>query len=490
MPNQIDEKIDKMAEKLEKSTMDPKEKLIKTIETLGKSGLKDRIQFLNSDERVLLKAALEEMALKKAKSVEFDKESQSAKVIQGNIMDTILQEEIGSDDADEKLMKLEAAKHSHQGNSVEGWEGQVIKAKAIPVEKKTTKEEEKLQEEEEQEVGNYKVKKGGEAFKKLKNELSHEKGVNDPAGLAAKIGREKMGKEAFDKKAAEGKKKMKKSSLDLIEEMKKSEELLIKCMEGMYDKGLRKKSIKSKLQEKGIEKSMIEKAMAKSKMGKEEAKDKLMEMEEKEHGTKNPKKLVEAEKKEQKMKKSDSEHDKGHILEEENQLGDTDQMTEDKKKLKDDDNLHTGEDNKKVQDEVNSMKVQKSFSWTTDQELLKANTLGRNFNFNVGDFVESMIKADEIIKAAAKDKKMKDEENKEDEIQEKEGKKEHKIKKSDLNELIAKGEDTTWDAEAIKKSLQNAAENKTGKLVKSFDDVKDMAVLLGISEEEAKKIIG
>lgn len=38
-------------------------------------------------------------------------------------------------------------------------------------------------------------------FKKLEGELSHEKGIHDPAALAAKIGMEKMGKKAFEARA-------------------------------------------------------------------------------------------------------------------------------------------------------------------------------------------------------------------------------------------------------------------------------------------------
>lgn len=41
-------------------------------------------------------------------------------------------------------------------------------------------------------------------FAELEHKLSHEKGVTDPAGLAAKIGMEKMGKAAFEEKAKEG----------------------------------------------------------------------------------------------------------------------------------------------------------------------------------------------------------------------------------------------------------------------------------------------
>ncbi len=44
-------------------------------------------------------------------------------------------------------------------------------------------------------------------FDKLKNKLAHRKGVTDPAGLAATIGREKYGKKGMAKKAAAGRSK-------------------------------------------------------------------------------------------------------------------------------------------------------------------------------------------------------------------------------------------------------------------------------------------
>jgi len=50
----------------------------------------------------------------------------------------------------------------------------------------------------------------GKRFSALKKKLSKRKGVYDPAGLAAYIGRKKYGKKKFQKLAAKGKKKSKK----------------------------------------------------------------------------------------------------------------------------------------------------------------------------------------------------------------------------------------------------------------------------------------
>lgn len=46
----------------------------------------------------------------------------------------------------------------------------------------------------------------GKRFEKLKEALSHKKGIKDPGALAASIGRKKFGKEHFQKLAEKGKK--------------------------------------------------------------------------------------------------------------------------------------------------------------------------------------------------------------------------------------------------------------------------------------------
>lgn len=413
MKKSIEQEIEEMAEKMTKSQHDPKETLFKTINALGKAGVKARLALLNEDEKQVLKSALEEMTLKKAKSIEFDKEAQGAKHIQGNIMDTIIQEEKADDDADEKLVKPEAAKHSHQGNSVEGWNGQVIKGEKDPVEPgKDTKSEEKQQDKAEAKVGKFKE---GQAMKK---------------------------------------------SIDQI-----SEEMLEKAICAACKKGMKKEEMEAKLEKRGMPmkkaQELVEKAM--KKMGMPEAKDKIMAMEQKEHKTKDPKELVDAEKKEHKMKKGEK------ILKEEDQLGDTDQMTEESKDMKDE-TQDPAKANKQAQKDVNNMKVegmQKSVSWSDDNRLLKAGTQGRNFTFNVGAFVEEMLKAETTPTTEIKKSE----------------------KKEDVNDLIEKSMDRSWFQEDMTKSLEAQKADQTGKLVKSFED-NEIARIMGLTEEEAKKILG
>ena len=49
------------------------------------------------------------------------------------------------------------------------------------------------------------MEKTGERFKKLEGELSHEKGITDPAALAASIGRKKYGEKKMEGLSKHGK---------------------------------------------------------------------------------------------------------------------------------------------------------------------------------------------------------------------------------------------------------------------------------------------
>ncbi len=53
--------------------------------------------------------------------------------------------------------------------------------------------------------------KSGTKFKSLESKLSKEPGIYNPAGLAASIGRNKLGKKKMEAKAVAGKKKHTKS---------------------------------------------------------------------------------------------------------------------------------------------------------------------------------------------------------------------------------------------------------------------------------------
>lgn len=377
--DEINKQIEEMAEKMEKSVTDPKEKLHALIKSLGKEGLKAKLATLSDEDKEVLKATLEEMTLKKA--VAFD-DVYAAKMIQGKVVDTIIQEDIASDDADEKLMKPAAAKHNHQGGPVDGWEGQVIKSLEENIDQVIEKAMEKCNDDK-------------MVMKKLK-----EKGMD------------------------EGK------------------------VQGALDKYKMKKNMKKS------EDDEIEKGKMKAKMSEDEAKDKIMAMEQKEHGTKNPKKLVDAEKKEHMKKAVQTEIEPKEV----DQNGDAPDLEGGKQMAKKSPapNLELGKDNKK--------NMTKSVTWDDDQRLLKANTLGRNFTFNVEQFIE------ETIKNEPKETVTKSE-----------------TKKEDINDLIQKGSDRNWDQ--VNEERRQSAVKTNGTLVKSFDDAA-LAEAMGMSVEEMKKILG
>lgn len=122
--DKITQEIEDLAEKMQKSTVDPLQSSIDLIKSLGPVALRERIQSLSEDEKQTLKLVL-------TKAVEFDKEAQAVKFVQGKVTDTIIQEDKADDDADEKLVKPAAAVQNHQGNRPEGLQGQVIKGEVM-----------------------------------------------------------------------------------------------------------------------------------------------------------------------------------------------------------------------------------------------------------------------------------------------------------------------------------------------------------------------
>lgn len=68
-----------------------------------------------------------------------------------------------------------------------------------------------------QKIGQEEVKKAESDFDKLKNKLAHKKNPpRDPAAVAAKIGREKLGEKEMARRAAEGRKEHAKKSMEEV----------------------------------------------------------------------------------------------------------------------------------------------------------------------------------------------------------------------------------------------------------------------------------
>lgn len=301
MPN-IENEMLELADKLEKSASpetpvsNEYEVLVDTIMTLGPEGLKKAAPNLTDKQKELLKSVLERMA--KAQPVSMD-----SKMPKGGIKVRQNQsEEVTSkrhDEEDEELVMDQAAQHKHQGdNSPEGFEGQVIKAKKSDKEK----EEEELKK---------RAPKGVDPAK-------HERCVKEVKEQGRGVGSAHAICTASMKKSEET-------------DMKYDEKTLNDVVARMQERGLEKSKCLDALLKKGNDQTEIEKAwgaaeeLSKAKKMKknggaespkaeakeeaeEEAAEKIMAMEAKQHGTKDPKKLVEAEKKEKeaegKMKKS------------------------------------------------------------------------------------------------------------------------------------------------------------------------------------------
>lgn len=523
MDKDLNKEIEEMAEVMEKSSQEPKERLFALIKSLGPQGLKSKLDELSDEEKKVLKAALEEMTLKKA--VEFDKEARGAKMIQGKVVDTIIQEDIASDDADEKLVKPEAAKMNHQGTPTDGWEGQVIKGQetlekkqGVPKGVDPVKQESCVKDLKHKKgidnpyaVCNVSMKKGGVGSGKkghttlfsgrIPGAASHSLTVtHDPkAGNYHAWHQDSTGRSKYHKITPnedgneyrtaphetahanieniihQHKQGMKKS--EVVEQLEKSEEALDQFVSKMMEKaeeaivlekcagmGMDMKKVQGAVDKyKKKKKQEVEKAMNKD-SEKDKAKNKLMAMEEKEHGIKNPKKLVDAEKKEHKMEKA-------KMNKEEDQLGDAPEMegkTMGKKEAAPDieDNAKAS---KKAQKDVKNTKVKKC-EWEDQNHLLKANIQGRNFHFEVGEYLE---------------KSQTQKETEGETLKKSEGEKE------DLNDLIAKSMDRNWDQVRDERALEETEKKqKTGTLVKSFNETTDLTTILGLTEEEAKQILG
>lgn len=211
MSNKIENEIAVLAENMEKSIQDPREVLTAAIAALGPTELKKALSGLNPEELALVKSSLEAQkeALTMKKAVSFDKEAQAVKYVKGNINDTILQEDKVDDDADEKLVKPEAAKMDHQGTPTDGWEGQVVKGEK-PMDKKEIKAiaDKEAKEEVQEHEGKMHEKKEKEMKKAEKEEKCMEP--------MAKKEDEAEGKEA------EAKKDPKAKMLAKLREMKKA----------------------------------------------------------------------------------------------------------------------------------------------------------------------------------------------------------------------------------------------------------------------------
>lgn len=401
MSKDINKEIEEQAEKMEKSQQTAKEALFETIKKLGPEGIKAKIPTLEKSEKELLYSALEEM--KKSASPAMDA-NYAAEYVKGDVYkDTVIQEDKADDDQDEKLVDPKNAKMKHQGdNAPEGFEGQVIKS------------------EKDIDIADDAEETADEAVDKVK----------------------KMKKE-------DHKKKMNKSE-ELLEEVKKSDDMMYKMVSKMCGMGKGKDYIMDKCMAKGLDGekvgSMIDRAM-------------------KEH------------KKEMHKGEKLDGYDKDDILAEEKQSKDgLDKMQKEKDRGDKErpEALKVEKENKEAQDKVDDCKqgMKKSAVWTEENELLKANTGGRNHHFSVNNYYDEVLAKSES-EGESEEKLAKSEED----------------KKEDINDIIEKGGDASRDEVICKSMVEANKEKVSGKFYKSFAD-NEIAQALGLTEEEAKEILG
>lgn len=215
---------------------------------------------------------------------------------------------------------------------------------------------------------------------------------------------------------------------------------------------------------------------------KEEAADKMMAMEEKEHGTKDPKKLVAAEKKEHKeenkeMKKSFKEEMLEFYPDE---VSKAKEGFEKAKAFLTDKGSKDAEGNAKKIGELKYGKeaFEKAMTpeaplrkavWAPENHLLRAMGNGQNHHFSVNDYYNDIIAKSEQPEEAAEVLAKSD--------------------KEDLNDLISKGKDLSWDEVRCDKQLEINKSKVDGKFSKSFQ-LSEIAEALGLTEEQAKQLLG
>ena len=110
--------------------------------------------------------------------------------------------------------------------------------------------------------------------------------------------------------------------------------------------------------------------------------------------------------------------------------------------------------------------VKKSFAWASTDQLLKANTQGRNHHFNVGDYFEGLAKAqanvDLLQKSLATITPAPEE--------------------LGVNDFIELGMDASRDSVIEKSRIRETLDQQNGALVKSFSD-EDLAKSMGLDVE-------
>jgi len=436
----LDQEINNLADSLAKASTTPIETLKQTIIALGPEGLKKKMDELSGEEATLLKSVLDEMALEKAQKMDVENTPKKKMV---KIKDLEVEVEESGDDEEEKLMDAKNATHPHQGDNSE-LPGQVIKAEKIEEKVDEIAEDEAEEAVEEHEEKMHKeVKKSEEIIEKAG------KGEGSKGGKI--IGHTKTGKPIYEtgNKGAKGW-----SAGDHHEAYKTHLKLSQENRRAAFDHPLMKE-----VRESGSYHKTPEQAMATiSQLDHPEAK-KVQE-----HWDKDAHHSQISEHHWGKHKANLKKEDKPMKKSEENMELKT-QIQEIKKSMEANGTVVTKELLKaEVEKQITPKKI---ISWADPNQLLKACTQGRNYNYSVNSFYNMVLN------------KSKDPEVKEEKLEKSE-------KDYNISDLIEKSLDTTWQ-EIEKQSLIKQYQGQADRT--KFSDA-DLAATMGLSVEEANKLIG
>ena len=484
----LDAEMNEVAETMAKSVKDSKQLLMETLLELGPEGLKKAIPSLSESERETLKVAL--TSLSKAKSEDADK--LTPKKTETKTADMRQESQTGSDDEDEKLMDEANAEHPQQGGpkaKPEGWDGQVIKSAGEgsrggvvighTASGKAIYDSHDHSGHSEFSSDDHKDAKRVIADKRAKlfegsNELP-EKNKDLDAKLQAQqrlhqASSEKPKAKKQSKPAANPASRLASDIDSFRSAMKKSQEQssaqltsAIEQTEGLM------KSLFPKEEELCVDSSPSTKQQCLNNMTWELDKlrelknsswlirDELPEAQDlfEQQFTNIKKRIKDLAKEYSTLKKSESETVEKLV-----------QLEEAEHKVDiDGDGKIAGAEAKKVE---------KSIEWAPKNPLA-AGTFGRNTHWNVDEYI---VKSDEETRATLK---------KGDYLGEVQGEVLAKSEKSDINDLIEKGQ--TFSASELQRQAEVQAHKPAGTLVKSFMD-QDIARALNISEEEYRKLFG
>jgi len=401
----IQKEMEQICEHIEYVHNQSKEDVKQCILLVGPEIVKKSLANMSEEESEIIKSIIQEMIdLKKAVNdypTPDKEEAPSAKQNIVKLADSKMQEETANIEEDEKLVKEKNKEINHQGDhSPEGLENPVIKADKVCMDKKEFKDEHKKLVSTLKEGSEEEQKK--EAEKQDKELKEYVKKGGDGSGRKGHITNEESPHKEIEMK------------LKAISERVQNHKKFLEDSKKRLDAEIAEiERLKKERQEKLINKSEV---LEEVKEGKEVLEKKAP-------------KGIDPEKHESCVKEVKKEgHDVG--------------------------SAHA----------ICTSSMKKSIDWRAENALLKANILGRNYHFNVNEYLDLL-----------------DDLNKSKKINEVE-------KEGDVNDTIAKGLDISYD-QYQKTLIEKSSKPSNIDLKKSFSD-DELRESLNLTEEEFLKLLG